>query len=372
MEGAFAFSVTLSAGSFGMGAIRVAIAGVGNCASALIQGLSYYRSVADADRPAGLARVEVAGYRPADVAVVAAFDVSAEKVGLDVADAIWAPPNETARFAAVERMGVTVLRGPTLDGIGPTLAPIVPESPAPACDVAAALKRAGAEVLVSFLPVGADRATQAYAEAALAARCAFVNCIPSFIASDPAWARRFENAGLPVIGDDVKSQVGATIVHRAIAALCEARGAPVRRTMQLNVGGNADFQNMLDRTRLASKKVSKTRAVATLIDAAADDVHIGPSDHVPWLTDRKWAYIRLEAQGFGGLPIAIELKLEVWDSPNSAGVVIDAIRCAKLALDRGVRGALAGPSAWFMKSPPQPMSDEAALVALERFIAGDA
>jgi myo-inositol-1-phosphate synthase len=300
--------------------------------------------------------------------------VSAAKVGRDLAEAILAPPNNTHRFAAPPALGVPVRRGPTLDGLGRTLSGEVEESGAPPVDVAGALRETGTEILVSYLPVGSQRATEFYAEQALAAGCAFVNCIPVFIASDPAWRRRFQARGLPLIGDDIKSQVGATIVHRALANLFRERGVRLDRTYQLNFGGNTDFQNMLDRERLESKKVSKTRAVTSQMDVvpAAGDVHVGPSDFVPWLTDRKWAYIRMEGTGFGGTPLNIELKLEVWDSPNSAGIVIDAVRCAKLALDRGVGGALAGPCSYYMKSPPEQLTDHEARERTLRFIAGEA
>jgi myo-inositol-1-phosphate synthase len=315
--------------------------------------------------------VELGGYHVRDIAISAAFDVNATKVGRDLAEAIYAAPNNTARFAEVPRTGVTVQRGKTLDGIGHFLQDQIAEDERPDADVADVLARSGTEVLVSYLPVGSQRATEWYAEQALNAGCAFVNCIPVFIASDPAWRRRFEQRGLPIIGDDIKSQVGATIVHRTLANLYRDRGVRLDRTYQLNFGGNTDFLNMLERERLQSKKISKTRAVTSQYDIppAADDVHIGPSDHVPWLTDRKWAHIRLEGTGFGGLPLNVELKLEVWDSPNSAGVVIDAVRCAKLALDRGIAGALAAPSSYFMKSPPEQFRDHEARRRLQDFIA---
>ena len=313
---------------------------------------------------------ELGGYRIEDIEVAAAFDVHAGKVGRDVAEAIFAAPNNTHRFASPARTGVLVQRGPTLDGIGKYVSDSIPQSEAPPVDLAAALRAARAEVVVSYLPVGSQAATEAYAEAALAAGCAFVNCVPVFIASDPAWRGRFEAAGLPIVGDDIKSQVGATIVHRMLANLFRERGVRLDRTYQLNVGGNTDFQNMLERERLESKKISKTQAVTSQMGAPlpAGDVHVGPSDFVPWLTDRKFAFIRLEGTTFGGVPLNCELKLEVWDSPNSAGVVIDAVRCAKLALDRGIGGALTGPSAWFMKSPPEQLTDEEARVRTEAFI----
>ena len=318
--------------------------------------------------------VELGGYRVADIEVASAFDVSAEKVGLDVAEAVFAPPNNTHRFATPPPTGVTVKRGPTLDGLGKYLSAEVSESHEPEVDVARELSRTRADVLVSYLPVGAQKATEFYAEQALSAGCAFVNCVPVFIASDPQWRARFEAMRLPLVGDDIKSQVGATIVHRMLANLFRERGVRLDRTYQLNVGGNADFKNMLERERLESKKISKTQAVTSQLEAplAPGDVHVGPSDFVPWLEDRKLAFIRLEGTTFGGVPLSCELKLEVWDSPNSAGVVIDAVRCAKLALDRGVGGALTGPSAYFMKSPPQQFTDDEARERVRRFVAGEA
>ena len=352
--------------------VRIGIVGVGNCASSLVQGLTYYRD-ADGNEPIpGLMHVNLGGYRIADLEISAAFDVSADKVGRDVAEAIYATPNNTHRFADVAPTGVVVQRGPTLDGIGKYLEDAIELSDAPEVDVAEELRRSGTDVLVSYLPVGSEEATQYYAEQALKAGCGFVNCIPAFIASKPEWERRFAEAGLPIIGDDIKSQVGATIVHRMLANLFRERGVKVDRTYQLNFGGNTDFLNMLERERLQSKKISKTQAVTSQIDVPlpAGDVHVGPSDHVPWLTDRIWAYIRLEGTTFGGVPLNAELKLEVWDSPNSAGVVIDAVRCAKLALDRGIGGALVGPSSYFMKSPPRQFTDAEARRRTEDFIAG--
>ena len=350
--------------------MRVAIAGVGNCASALVQGVHFYRDADPAARVPGLMHVVLGGIHVGDITFSAAFDIAAAKVGRDLAEAIGAAPNNTIRFANPPPLGVTVRRGPTFDGLGRYLEDVVEESAAPPVDVAAALRQSGTEVLVSFLPVGAEEATRFYAEQALAAGCAFVNCIPVFIASDPAWAARFAAAGLPLIGDDIKSQLGATITHRMLAGLFGARGVRLDRTYQLNFGGNADFLNMLERERLESKKISKTRAVTSRIEdrMAPGDTHIGPSDHVPWLADRKWAYIRLEGTSFGDVPLSCELKLEVWDSPNSAGVVIDAVRCARLALDRGQGGPLLAPSAWMMKSPPRQMPEEEARAALEAFI----
>jgi myo-inositol-1-phosphate synthase len=353
--------------------VRVAVAGVGNCASSFFQGLSYYRDKDSNEPIAGLMNADVGGYRVRDIELAAAFDVSARKVGSDVADAIFAPPNNTIRFAQVERSGVVVKRGPTLDGLGQYLKDEIEESQDAPVDVAAVLDETRADVLVSYLPVGSQKATELYAESALEAGCAFVNCIPVFIASDPEWQRRFERRNLPLIGDDVKSQVGATIVHRVLANLFRERGVQLDRTYQLNFGGNADFLNMLERERLKSKKLSKTRAVnSQLVTPLSDrDIHVGPSDFVPWLTDRKCAYIRLEGTTFGGVPLNVELKLEVWDSPNSAGVVIDAVRCAKLAMDREIGGAIVGPSSYFMKSPPCQFSDEEARVRTLRFIAGN-
>jgi myo-inositol-1-phosphate synthase len=299
--------------------------------------------------------------------------VNARKVGTDVADAVWASPNNTHRFADVPRTGVTVLRGRTLDGIGEYLREDIEISDETEADVTAALTKSRTDVLVSYLPVGSQKATEWYAERALEAGCGFVNCIPVFIASDRKWRARFEEAGLPILGDDIKSQVGATIVHRVLANLFRSRGVRLDRTYQLNFGGNADFKNMLERERLKSKKISKTQAVTSQFDVPleAGNIHVGPSDHVPWLTDRKMAYIRLEGTAFGGVPLSAELKLDVWDSPNSAGVVIDAVRCAKLAMDRGVGGALIGPSSYFMKSPPQQFADDEARERTHRFIAGD-
>ncbi len=352
--------------------VRVGIVGVGNCASSLVQGLTYYRD-ADGNEPVpGLMHVNLAGYHVSDIEIAAAFDVSTAKVGKDVAEAIYAAPNNTQRFADVEPIGVIVKRGETLDGIGKYLQDEIAEADVPVVDVAEELRRSGVDVVVSYLPVGSELATQYYAEQALKAGCGFVNCVPAFIASKPEWEERFAAAGLPIVGDDIKSQVGATIVHRMLANLFRERGVKLDRTYQLNVGGNTDFLNMLERERLQSKKISKTQAVTSQIDVPlpAGDVHVGPSDHVPWLTDRKLAFIRLEGTTFGGVPLSAELKLEVWDSPNSAGVVIDAVRCAKLALDRGIGGALVGPSSYFMKSPPRQFTDDEARRRLEDFIAG--
>jgi myo-inositol-1-phosphate synthase len=354
--------------------LRVGIVGVGNCASSFVQGLTYYADARSDEPVPGLMNAELGGYHISDIEISAAFDINAEKVGRDVADAILARPNNTQTFAKVAPVGVTVERGPTLDGLGRYLRDEVPESDTPVAAVADILERTRTDVLVSYLPVGSQKATEFYAEQALAAGCGFVNCIPVFIASDPEWRRRFEARGLPIIGDDIKSQVGATIIHRTLANLFRERGVKLDRTYQLNFGGNADFQNMLERERLESKKISKTQAVTSQLDTPlpAGDVHVGPSDFVPWLTDRKWAYIRLEGTTFGGVPLNVELKLEVWDSPNSAGIVIDAVRCAKLAMDRGIGGALTGPSSYFMKSPPQQFTDNEARERTQAFIDGEA
>ncbi len=355
-----------------MSKVRIAVVGVGNCASSLIQGIEFYRNVASNAPVPGLMHVDLGGYRPGDIEVVAAFDVNRDKVGRDLADALQAEPNNTRVFAEVPRSGVAVQRGPTMDGLGLYLRDMIEESGEPPVDVAEALRRSGAEILVSYLPVGSEQATRWYAEQAIDAGCGFVNCIPVFIASDPAWRARFEKRGLPLVGDDIKSQLGATILHRMIVSLFRERGIRVDRTYQLNFGGNTDFANMLERSRLESKKLSKTRAVTSQLgeELPAGDVHVGPSDHVPWLTDRKWAHIRVEGTGFGDSPMSCEVKLEVWDSPNSAGVVIDAVRCAKLALDRGIGGALIGPSSYFMKSPPEQFHDHEAQARTEAFIDG--
>jgi myo-inositol-1-phosphate synthase len=353
--------------------IRVAIAGVGNCASSLIQGVTYYRDAKEGDHVPGLMHVELGGYHVSDLEFVAAFDVDASKVGNDLGKAIEGGMNNTLKFADVPSLGVMVQRGPTLDGLNKYYRAVIDESPFEAIDVAQALRDAKAEVLVSYLPVGSEDAQRYYAQAAIDAGVAFVNAIPVFIASDPKWAKKFADAGVPIIGDDIKSQVGATIVHRVLTRLFEDRGLTLDHTYQLNVGGNMDFKNMLDRDRLESKKVSKTQAVTSqleLNDMNPDDVHIGPSDHVPWLADRKWAYIRMEGRNFGDAPLNIELKLEVWDSPNSAGVIIDAVRCAKIALDRGIGGPLLGPSAYFMKSPPVQFHDDVAHDMIDSFAAG--
>jgi myo-inositol-1-phosphate synthase len=353
--------------------IRVAVVGVGNCASALVQGIEFYRHVPPTERVPGLMHTMVGPYHVGDVEVVAAFDVDGKKVGRDLADAIFAEPNNTLRFADVPPTGVEVLRGPTLDGLGSYYRQVITESSDEPVDVAAELRARDVQVVVNYLPVGSEEATRYYARAALEAGAGFVNCIPVFIASDREWAERFERANLPVVGDDIKSQVGATIVHRVLARLFEDRGVKLERTSQLNFGGNMDFMNMLERERLTSKKISKTQAVTSQLSRGIEpeNIHIGPSDHVPWLQDRKWAHIRLEGTEFGGAPVTVELKLEVWDSPNSAGIVIDAIRCCRLALDRGVGGPLVGPSAYFMKSPPVQFPDDVARQMVEEFILGD-
>lgn len=349
--------------------IRVAIVGVGNCASSLVQGLAYYHNGYDR----GLITPSIGGYEMRDIEIVAAFDVDARKVGLDVADAIFTAPNCTLKFCGVPRTGVTVQRGSTRDGLGSRyLRELVEESEEPEVNVAEALRAAGAQVVVNYLPVGSEAAARFYAREAILAGCAFVNCMPTFIASDDDWRQRFYAAGLPIVGDDIKSQVGATIVHRELATLMKRRGVRLLRTSQLNVGGNTDFRNMLERDRLQSKKISKTRAVTSVAghELPARDVHIGPSDYVEWLDDRKWAYIRLEGVGFGGAPLSMEVKLEVHDSPNSAGVVADAIRCARVALDRKQAGAISPACAWYMKSPPVQREDEDAMRDLEAWLAG--
>ena len=353
--------------------IRVAIAGVGNCASSLVQGVTYYKDAKPGENVPGLMHVMLGDYHVSDLEFVAAFDVDASKVGVDLSKAIEGGMNNTIKFADVAETGVTVLRGPSLDGLNKYYLAAIEESPVEPVDVAQALRDAGAQVLVSYLPVGSEEAQRFYAQAAIDAGCAFVNAIPVFIASDPVWAKKFADAGVPIIGDDIKSQVGATIVHRVLARLFEDRGLALDHTYQLNVGGNMDFKNMLDRERLESKKVSKTQAVTSQLEnyvMDAEDVHIGPSDHVPWLKDRKWAYIRMEGRNFGDVPLNLELKLEVWDSPNSAGVIIDAVRCARVALDRGIGGPIMGPSAYFMKSPPVQFHDDIAHNMVNDFAEG--
>lgn len=355
-----------------MSKIRVAIVGVGNCASSLVQGVTHYADAEPTDTVGGLMHVQFGDYHVSDIEFVAAFDVDAAKVGLDLADAINASENNTIRIADVAPTGVAVQRGVTLDGLGKYYRETVEESARPPVDVVEALKDAEVDVVVSYLPVGSEEADRFYAQCAIDAGCAFVNCLPVFIASDPQWARKFADAGLPIIGDDVKSQIGATITHRVLARLFEERGVTIDRTYQLNVGGNMDFKNMLERERLISKKISKTQAVTSNVDKEfeARDIHVGPSDYVGWLDDRKFAFVRLEGHNFGGAPVSLEYKLEVWDSPNSAGVVIDAIRAAKIGLDRGIGGPLLSPSSFFMKSPPEQRHDEDAMASTEDFIAG--
>ncbi|MET0201515.1 MAG: inositol-3-phosphate synthase [Gaiellaceae bacterium] len=350
--------------------VRVAIIGVGNCANSLLQGVEYYKDAPGDQFVPGLMHVNLGGYHVSDVEFTAAFDVTAETVGQELADAIWAHPNDTIKFSDVPKTGVTVSRGMTHDGIGKYLSEVVTKAPGETDDVVGILRDTKTDVVVNYLPVGSEMATKWYAEQILEAGCAMVNCIPQFIARENYWQRRFEERGLPIIGDDIKSQVGATITHRVLTSLLRERGVHLDRTMQLNVGGNSDFLNMLERDRLESKKISKTNAVTSMLDydLGERNVHVGPSDYVPWLTDRKWAYIRLEGKSFGDVPLNVELKLEVWDSPNSAGIVIDAVRMAKLALNNGVAGALEGPSSYLMKSPPKQIVDDEAHELVEQFI----
>jgi len=354
--------------------VRVAIIGVGNCANALLQGVHYYRDAEDGTSVPGLMHIDLGGYHISDIEFVAAFDVVKGKVGLDLADAIWAHPNDTIKFADVPKTGVKVARGMTHDGLGTYLSQVVEKAPGSTDDVVGILKETGTDVVVNYLPVGSEAATKWYTEQILEAGVAMVNCMPVFIARERYWQKRFEDAGVPIIGDDIKSQVGATITHRVLTTLFRDRGVRLDRTMQLNVGGNSDFLNMLERDRLESKKISKTNAVTSMLDYEIGErnVHVGPSDYVPWLTDRKWAYIRMEGSAFGDVPLNVELKLEVWDSPNSAGIVIDAVRLAKLALNNGIAGALEAPSAYLMKSPPKQIRDDEAREQIERFIAKNA
>jgi myo-inositol-1-phosphate synthase len=351
--------------------VRVAIIGVGNCASSLVQGVHFYRNAPEDETVPGLMHVKLGGYHISDIEFSSAFDVNARKVGHDLGEAIFAEPNNTYKFSTVPKLGVPVRRGPTMDGLGRYLSDVITESSEQAADIVRVLKETETDVVVSYLPVGSENATRWYAERILEAGCGMVNCIPVFIASDPKWSRRFEEARLPIIGDDIKSQVGATITHRILTNLFRDRGVRLDRTYQLNFGGNTDFMNMLERERLESKKISKTQAVTSQMNGhqlEPDKIHVGPSDYVPWLEDRKWCYIRMEGTTFGNVPLNCELKLEVWDSPNSAGVVIDAVRCAKLALDRGIGGALISPSSYFMKSPPQQFTDDEARRRMEAFI----
>ena len=356
----------------GKGDIRVAIVGVGNCANSLVQGVTYYKDAATDQEIPGLMHAVVGGYHINNVKFVAAFDVDAKKVGLDLSEAIWASENNTIKFSDVAKTGVPVQRGVTLDGLGKYYKETIQESTAAPVDVVATLKAEEVDVLICYLPVGSEEAAKYYAQCAIDAGCAFVNALPVFIASDPVWARKFEDAGLPIVGDDIKSQVGATITHRIMAKLFQDRGVHLDRTYQLNVGGNMDFKNMLERDRLESKKISKTNSVTSQLDhdMGAKNVHIGPSDYIPWLDDRKWAYVRLEGRAFGDVPLNLEYKLEVWDSPNSAGVIIDALRCAKIGLDRKIGGALLSPSSYFMKTPPVQYTDEQAHNKVEDFISG--
>ena len=356
-----------------MGSVRVAIVGVGNCAASLVQGVEYYRNADPEARVPGLMHVQLGDYHVRDIEFVAAFDVDAKKVGRDLSEAIVASENNTVKIADVPPLDVTVQRGHTLDGLGKYYQLVIEESDEEPVDVVAALRAARADVLICYLPVGSEDAARFYAQCAIDARVSVVNCLPVFIAGTPKWAEKFRAAGVPIIGDDIKSQVGATITHRVLAKLFEDRGVVLDRTMQLNVGGNMDFMNMLERERLESKKISKTQSVTSQLshDMGKNNIHIGPSDYVSWLDDRKWAYVRLEGRAFGDVPLNLEYKLEVWDSPNSAGVVIDAVRCAKIAKDRGLGGPLLGPSSYFMKSPPVQYSDDEARDNVETFIQGE-
>jgi myo-inositol-1-phosphate synthase len=354
--------------------VRVALVGVGNCANSLLQGVEYYKDAPDDQFVPGLMHVNLGGYHVSDIEFTAAFDVTTDKVDKDLSEAIWAHPNDTIKFADVPQTGIKVSRGMTHDGLGKYISQVVTKAPGETSDVVGILRDTKTDVVVNYLPVGSEAATKWYAEQVLEAGCAMVNCMPIFIAREKYWQRRFEERGLPIIGDDIKSQVGATITHRVLTSLFRERGVRLDKTMQLNVGGNSDFLNMLERERLESKKISKTNAVTSMLDydLGAGNVHVGPSDYVPWLTDRKWAYIRMEGSAFGDVPLNIELKLEVWDSPNSAGIVIDAVRLAKLALNNGVAGALEGPSSYLMKSPPKQVPDDDAYEATEKFIRDNA
>lgn len=350
--------------------VRVAIIGVGNCASSFVQGVHHYKNAHENEFVPGLMHVNLGGYHISDIEFSAAIDIDKNKVGKDLGEAIYSKPNNTFKFCDVPKLGITVQRGMTHDGLGEYLSKIIEKAPGDTVDIVKLLKDTKTDVVVSYLPVGSEEATKWYVEQILMAGCGFVNCIPVFIAREKYWQKRFEEKGLPVIGDDIKSQVGATIAHRVMTRLFRDRGVKLLRTSQLNVGGNTDFYNMLERRRLESKKISKTNAVTSQLDydIGEDNIHIGPSDYVAWLTDRKWAYIRMEGETFGGVPLNIEMKMEVWDSPNSAGVVIDAVRCCKLALDHKLSGALIGPSAYFKKSPPVQFSDDEARKMVEEFI----
>ncbi|MGB2711311.1 MAG: inositol-3-phosphate synthase [Conexibacter sp.] len=354
--------------------VRVAIIGVGNCANSFVQGVQYYKDADPNERVPGLMHVDLGGYHIRDIEFTAAFDVDVEKVGKDLSEAIWAGQNDTIKFADVPQIGITVQRGMTHDGLGKYLSQKITKAPGPTADIVQILRDTKTDVVVSYLPVGSEQATKWYVEQVLEAGCGFVNCIPVFIAREDYWDERFQKAGLPIVGDDIKSQVGATITHRALARLFHERGVLLEHTSQLNVGGHMDFFNMLERERLESKKISKTNAVTSVagVELAERDVHVGPSDYVPWLTDRKWAHIRLEGRAFGDVPLIAEMKLEVWDSPNSAGIVIDAVRCCKLALNHGVGGQLDGPSSYLMKSPHTQRPDDEARDATEEFIAAHA
>jgi myo-inositol-1-phosphate synthase len=353
--------------------VRVAIIGVGNCASSLIQGVEFYKNTPDDATVPGLMHVNLGGYHISDIEFTLGIDINITKVGKDLAEAIYAEPNNTYKFCQVPKLNVPVVRGMTHDGLGKYLSQVIVKAPGPTADIVKLLKETKTDVVVSYLPVGSEMATKWYVEQILEAGCAFVNCIPVFISSSEYWAKRFRDAGLPILGDDIKSQVGATILHRVLTSLFVDRGVRIDHTYQLNFGGNTDFLNMLERERLESKKISKTGAVTSMIPYKLDpdDIHVGPSDHVPWLTDRKWCYIRMEGTTFGDVPLNLELKLEVWDSPNSAGVVIDAIRCAKLALDRGLSGPIVGPSSYFFKTPPKQFRDDICRQKTEDFIKGE-
>ncbi len=357
-------------GACKLGKINVAIVGVGNCASSLIQGVHYYQNAQEGEFVPGLMHINLGGYHISDINFVAAFDIDKNKVGKDLAEAIFTPPNNTFKFCQVPPTGVVVARGMTHDGLGKYLSQIITKAPGATADITGILKETQTDVVVNLLPVGSEEATKWYIEQIMSAGCGLINCIPVFIARESYWQNRFTEMGLPVIGDDIKSQVGATITHRVLTRLFRERGVKLERSYQLNFGGNTDFYNMLERERLESKKISKTEAVTSQLDyeIGSDNIHIGPSDHIPWLEDRKWCYIRMEGRTFGDVPLNLELKLEVWDSPNSAGVVIDAIRCCKLALDRGLKGGLIAPSAYFMKSPPVQYTDDEARRMVEEFI----